>query len=58
MDDKCSIEDLENMAQDNSRDVQKFCQLYSYLSQTEEMSQKQNEQEAIRMVNQTTGNIL
>ena len=38
--------------------MQKFRLLYSYLSQTEKMSKEQNEQEAMRMVHQTTENIL
>ena len=46
-----AIEDLKNLQQNNQIDEKKFLRLYPYLSQTEDMSQQQNEQEGIQFIN-------
>ena len=49
-----SIKDLQNETQNNLQDVEKYLELYPFLSQTGEMSQQQTEQECIRIIDLIT----
>ena len=52
------IEYLNKVTQRNLHDKMKFLNLYPHLSQTGEMSQQQNEQEWMRMMNLLKESIL
>ena len=53
-----TMRDLKNLQHNNQLDKQRFLTMYPYLSHSEEMTQQQNEQEGIRIINLIRNSIL
>ena len=52
------MQDLHEVEQTVQQKIEKFQKMYSYLSKTEDMSQEENKQEAIRIIDLMIEHIL